>query len=115
MARNLEAFRCETFQTRRAAGHVKDLAASAAMEVMMVTVMSAFVSRRLTGQVDGLNLTVFHQYLQISVDSCYPQRGLRCLSQGEDFRRQQRLACILDGVLHCIALTAASTLLVGLW
>lgn len=71
-------------QVARAALNIENLPANAALEVVVMTKVSGFESRRLAGQLDRAYLTGFDKRLQISIDRCHAQPRDRLLRSFQD-------------------------------
>lgn len=82
MVCQLKAARQEFFQIfLRAAGQVKDLAATVAFKVVVVRQVRFLVKRFTAWHLHGLDFTRFEQGVDCAIDGCLPDRGVFFLRQ----------------------------------
>lgn len=103
MVGDLESRRSQFFQSLYALIEVEDLSAVAAMKVMVMSLVGAFVARRLTRDLDAADLPLLLKILQRAVDGGDPKGGNRFDSKSMDVIRQKGAGLLfqngLDGFL----------------
>jgi hypothetical protein len=106
----LEAGWCQALESScHAFLEVEDLSAVAAMKVMMVPLIGAFVARRLARDLNAADLPLLLKILQRSVDSGDPKGGNRFDGKAMDIIRQKGAGLFFkDGFDRLFLLRGAS-------